>query len=79
MANTYKRQWHYHVFDSCDEFETWQQSCSYEANIQSIQVMDQCECGSGTDQKVMVTWWEYPPGLCPHEGGSPSSNAGGEI
>jgi len=70
-----KREWHYEVFNTCDDFETWQADCAYERNIQTIQVMDQCECGSGGAQKVMVTWWVTPPGSCDHEGGMPSSMA----
>ena len=70
-----KREWHYQVFDTCNEFEDWQAECSHERNIQTIQVMDECECGSGGAQKVMVTWWVTPPGSCDHEGGMPSSMA----
>ena len=70
---SYKREWHYQVFDTCDEFEAWQTECNYERNIQTIQVMDQCECGNGGGQKVMVTWWVTPPGSCDHQGSHNSS------
>lgn len=71
---SYKREWHYQVFDTCDEFESWQIQCNYERNIQTIQVMDQCECGSAGGQKVLVTWWVTPPGSCEHQGTHKSSS-----
>lgn len=60
MAEVYKREWHYEVFESCSEFETWQtQGAGYERNIQSIVPLTDCGCDT---PKVMVTWWIHPPG-----------------
>jgi len=60
MAESYKREWHYEVFEDCATFETWQaEGQGYERNILSIVPIPDCPCET---PKVLVTWWTSPPG-----------------
>ena len=59
MSTKYKKIWHYQVFDTDGDFVAWQAAGDYEYNILTIvPMLEPCECGEGTTQKVLVTWWE---------------------